>query len=573
MDLKNLKLTDIANTRENNITTGKMYQTVIERERAGSYLGRTVQMVPHLTDAIIQHIERVSRVPVDDTNEQPDVCIIELGGTIGDMESAVFVEALRQLRRRAGKDNFLQIHVSLIPVIHGEMKSKPTQAAIREVRSLGLSPDLIACRCSKALDEATIRKIALYCDVEPSQVVSVTDVASLYHVPLLLESQGLTDLVSEVLCLSQIDLSRWLVERGAMTWNAWTELTISQDHLYESVSIALIGKYTDHPDSYHSVVKSLEHAAMACSRKLVLITVDAEHLEKATSNNSPKEYHKAWHQVYTADGILIPGGFGQRGCEGMISAIQTCREQKTPFLGICLGLQLATVEYARNKCDLPKAASAEFNAEAADPLIIHMPEIDRRTMGATMRLGNRPTIFQEGCEWSKIYKLYRDDPSSQLPATNGISATSKPKDTATVPLANGDHHNILDASSTTTQSPPLSQKPPPLVINERHRHRYEVNPEYVDRLEKAGLHFVGRDDKGERMEILELKDHPYFVGVQFHPEYLSRVLRPSNPFLGLVAASAGLLPEIMKRRRARAAEVFSGEVGVVDGEGTSSLES
>ena len=526
-----------------------MYQRVIELERSGRhYLGKTVQMVPHLTNAIIEHIERVSRVPVDDTNETPDVCIIELGGTIGDLESAVFIEALRQLRRKVGKDNFLQIHVSLIPVIHGELKSKPTQTAIREVRSLGLSPDLIACRCSKALDEGTINKIALYCDVERTQVVSVTDVASLYHVPLLLESQGLITLVSDLFRLDSITASPSLVKRGAQIWQTWRKLTISQDHLYKSVTIAMVGKYTDHPDSYHSVVKSLEHAAMACARKLELIIIDASHLEKAKSISAPKEYHRAWSQVHTADGLLIPGGYDERGCEGMIAAIEICRKQKTPFLGICLGLQLATIEFARNECDLPLAASAEWKRETALPLITYMPEIDREKMGETARLGNRPTIFRPGSEWSKIYKLYRQDQGSSLSTVNGTPISS---------LTNGNMNSTVIANGAATQSPTPSSSTAPLIINERHRHRYEVNPEYVEQLEKGGLQFVGRDDKGERMEILELKDHPYFVGVQFHPEFLSRVLRPSKPFLGLVAASVGILEDILGGEL-RLAEEFEG---------------
>ena len=550
----------IKHTRENNITTGKMYQAVIERERAGHYLGRTVQMIPHLTDAIIEHIERVSRVPVDDTNEEPDVCIVELGGTVGDLESAVFVEALRQLRRRVGKDNFLQIHVSLIPVINGEMKSKPTQAAIRDVRSLGLSPDLIACRCTIPLDERTIDKIASYCDVERSQVVEMTTVASLYKVPLAMESQGIINVVSEILRLDKLTASPRLVKKGGQTWNAWKELTISQDHLHKSVSIALVGKYTAHPDAYHSVVKSLEHAAMACSRKLNLLLIDAEHLEEATSINSPKEFHKAWQEVYTADGILVPGGFGQRGCEGMISAIKTCREKQTPFLGVCLGLQLATIEFARQKCGLAQAESSEFNAQAAVPLVVHMPEIDQRTMGATMRLGNRPTIFQPGSEWSKIYKFYRQDQNSSIPATNGTSKSDLPNGSLQLPSVNGISNNVPTTNGTPIQTPP-SPSNSPLIINERHRHRYEINPAYVDQLEQAGLNFVGRDESGQRMEILELKDHPYFVGVQFHPEYLSRVLRPSKPFLGLVAASAGILPEVLGGKKKRASGMGFGEVG------------
>lgn len=373
-------------TRDNNITTGKMYQNVIAKERAGKYLGKTVQMVPHLTDEIQETIERVSRIPVDDTNETPDVCIIELGGTIGDMESAVFVEALRRLRRTIGKDNFLQIHVSLVPDIQGELKSKPTQAAIREVRQLGLSPDLIACRCVKTLHKKLIDKIALYCDVEPSQVVSVTDVSSLYRVPLLLDSQGLTEQLIDVLRLNQRTVPPSLVMKGSQTWNAWKELTISRDHFFKEVRIVLVGKYTDHPDAYHSITKSLEHAAMACSRKLIRIEVHSGHLEAAAKTESPVEYHEAWSQVHSANGVLVPGGFGVRACEGMVSAIKTCRETKTPFLGICLGLQLAAIEFARNICDLPQADSTEFHENAATPLIIEMPEIDKTTMGATMRL-------------------------------------------------------------------------------------------------------------------------------------------------------------------------------------------
>ena len=431
-------------------------------------------------------------------------------------------------------------------------------------------PDLIACRCSKTLDESAINKIALYCDVERSQVVSVTDANSIYHVPLLLESQNLTGLVSEELRLDRLTVSPWLFKRGGQAWKAWKELTIAQDLLHESVSIALVLKYLSSPDSYHSVVKSLEHAAMACSRKLVRITVNAEHLEEATLISSPKDFYKAWGQIYAADGILVPGGFGERGCEGMISAIKTCREKDIPFLGICLGLQLATVEFARNKCDLPQAASAEFNAEATVPLIVHMPEIEQARKGGTMRLGNRPTILQPGCEWSKIYQLYRQGQSPSMPTANRLSRDVKP------PSINGSSNDTSTANSASLKVPSESTgsslKVPsestgasPLVINERHRHRYEVNPAYVEQLEQAGLSFVGRDESGQRMEILELKDHPYFIGVQFHPEYLSRVLKPSKPFLGFVAASAGMLPEVLSGKRQRASLMDYGGADLVDG--------
>lgn len=560
LDLGNYeRYLNVTLTRDNNITTGKMYQNVIAKERAGKYLGKTVQMVPHLTDEIQHTIERVARVPVDDTNETPDVCIIELGGTVGDMESAVFVEALRRLRRTVGKDHFLQIHVSLVPDIHGELKSKPTQAAIRDVRSLGLSPDLIACRCLKPLDQRTIDKIALYCDVERSQVVAVSDVSSLYRVPLLLESQGLTEQLIDVLRLEQDTISPLLVSKGSQTWNSWKSLTISRDHFFKEVRIVLVGKYTDHPDAYHSVVKALEHAAMACSRKLIRIDVHSGHLEAAAETHSPAAYHEAWHKVCTADGVVVPGGFGVRACEGMISAIKSCREKNTPFLGICLGLQLAAIEFARNKCGLLQADSTEFQANAAVPLIIEMPEIDKTTMGATMRLGLRPTHFLPGSEWSKVYNLYRNDPGSSMPTTNGTAPLATSTSDIASSSINGfsNHSSTANGTAVEVPSPPAGSSP--LIINERHRHRWEVNPAFVETLESAGMDFIGRDDSGKRMEILELKDHPYFVGVQFHPEYLSRVLRPSKPFLGLVAASAGILPEVLSGKGRRSSMMEDGE--------------
>ncbi|KAI9826406.1 MAG: CTP synthase ura7 [Thelocarpon impressellum] len=491
LDLGNYeRYLNITLTRENNITTGKIYQHVIERERRGDYLGRTVQVVPHLTDAIQDWIERVAKIPVDDTNERPDVCIIELGGTVGDIESGPFIEAMRQLRRRAGKDNFLQVHVSLVPVVGGEQKTKPTQQAIRDVRSAGLSPDLVACRCSEPLDRSTTDKIAMFCQVEPEQVVAVHDVSSTYHVPLLLERQGLVGLLRRILHLDGLAIAPALLERGQATWREWKRLTVAQDHLYESVKIALVGKYTKLHDAYLSVVKSLEHAAMRCGKRLDLVWVDAAHLEPATDQDRRAAFHKAWHDVCTADGILIPGGFGARGVEGMVAAAAWARRNATPFLGICLGMQVAVVEFARDACGLPEATSVEFDEQTPDPVVVYMPEIDREKKGGTMRLGLRPTRFQPDTAWSRLRRLY------------GVGVD---------------------------------------VIHERHRHRYEVNPAYVDRLARAGLHFVGRDETGERMEMLELRAHPWYVAVQFHPEYLSRVLQPSKPYLGFVAAASGCL--------------------------------
>lgn len=265
-------------------------------------------MVPHLTDAIQDWIQRVARIPVDDTNEEPDVCIIELGGTVGDIESAPFIEAMRQLRRRAGKDNFLQILVSLVPVINSEQKTKPTQAAIKDVKSAGLSPDLIACRCVEPLRKETTDKIAVFCDVEADQVMGVRNVSSTYHVPLLLENQGLVTHLRGILRLDDLTISPALVEKGTRTWKAWNALTTSTEHAHKAVSIALVGKYTKLHDSYLSVEKSLEHCAMACNRKLDLRWISSDLLEEPTRSSSPAEFHKAWHELCTADGILVPGG-------------------------------------------------------------------------------------------------------------------------------------------------------------------------------------------------------------------------------------------------------------------------
>ncbi|KAL8796337.1 MAG: hypothetical protein Q9195_001244 [Heterodermia aff. obscurata] len=517
----------ISLSRENNITTGKIYNHVIECERKGVYAGYTVQVVPHITNAVQDWCERVARIPVDDTKEEPDVCIIELGGTVGDIESAPFIESMRQLRMRAGsRENFLHIHVTYVPVIHGEQKTKPTQQAIRDVRKEGLFPDLIACRCENELEDATVEK---------SQVVAVHDVSSTYHVPVVLESQGMLRTLEDILRLKELGPSPSLREKGRQTWHAWKALTTSQEHVHESVSIALVGKYMKQPDSYLSVVKSLEHAAMACSRKLNLIMIDAEHLELATEKQNAEEYHKAWHKICTAQGILVPGGFAERGTNGMIAAAKFARTTSKPYLGICLGMQIAVIEYARNVCNIPGATSEEFNEHTSDLVVIFMPEIDRTTLGGTMRLGLRPTLFQPHSEWSKLRALYGEE--AQLtngtpPKTNGVATHSPPP------------KNSNTANGATSETPPDAS---PLVIQERHRHRYEVNPAYVDILASNGMSFVGKDDLGERMEIMELEGHPWYVGVQYHPEYLSRVVRPSKPYLGFVAAASGCLEEIIGR--------------------------
>lgn len=482
-------------TRDHNITTGKVYQSVIESERTGHYLGKTVQVVPHVTDAIQEWIERVAKLPVDDSHAEPDVCIIELGGTVGDIESAPFIHALSQLQRKAGKGNFVQIHVSYVPVIPpgpgGEQKTKPTQRAMSDVRSAGLNPDLIACRCEQPLDQGTINKIANMCSIEQFQVIAVHNVTTTYHVPLLLEKQKLISTISKMLDLAPLKRSPDLIAQGSAMWKDWVSLARSQDFSHDTVNIALVGKYTSLHDAYISVGKALEHAAMFCHKKIKIIWVDSSHLEDESA--SPADYHKAWHSVCTADGILVPGGFGIRGCEGMMKAITWARTNNKPFLGVCLGMQLAVLEYCRNVVRIDDVGSAELHPTAANHAIVYMPDVDKKKLGGTMRLGKHPCIFQEKTEWSRLRALYGESVSQ---------------------------------------------------IEERHRHRYEVNPSFIEKIEKAGLTFIGKDTKGERMEIVEIKDHPWFVGVQFHPEYLSRVLSPSKTFLGFFAAAAGCLDEV-----------------------------
>lgn len=488
LDLGNYeRYLNVTLTREHNITTGKIYLQVIEGERRGDYLGKTVQVIPHVTNAIQDWIERVATIPVDETGETPDVCIIELGGTVGDIESGHFTEALRQFQFRVGHENFALMHVSLVPLAGGnEQKTKPTQAAIRELRGLGLTADFIACRCSQTLEQASIEKIGMFCHVGPDQVLAVHTVNSTYHVPLLLDEQNILRSLRKRLNLGEIPISVPQQQKGERLWKRWQDLTTAHDGLEHIVEIVLVGKYTKVQDSYISVVKSLEHAALACNRKLSLKWVDSSDLEPGS------EGHDHAHDVLQqADGVLIPGGFGTRGTEGMIIAAKWARENRKPFLGVCLGLQIGVIEYARNVMGLEDANSTELKADTADPVVDTMPEIDQDNKGGTMRLGLQGTHMQPDTEWSKIRRLYKMEP----------------------------------------------------VVQERHRHRYEINPQYVARIEAAGLTFVGKDDTGKRMEIFELREHPYYIGVQYHPEYLTRPLAPSPPFLGLVAAASG--PEVL----------------------------
>lgn len=476
LDLGNYeRFLDINLGKNNNLTTGKIYSKVIESERRGDYLGKTVQVIPHITDAIQDWIEEVAHVAADGSEDVPDACIIELGGTVGDIESAPYIEALRQFQFRVGRENISFVHVSLVPVMGpvGEQKTKPTQHSVKELRGLGITPDILVCRSTSPMTQETKEKLAAFCHVSPDAVMSTHDVPNIYHVPLMLEKQGLCKILN-VDCNATELLSEW------------EKMALNLDTLTEEVNIAMVGKYTDLSDAYLSVIKSLQHAAMAVNRKLNIDWIEASHLEDSWKGNNSKEFDNSWELLKGADGVLVPGGFGDRGIEGKIRAAEYARTSKTPYLGICLGLQVATIEFCRNVLNLTGANSTEFEDNPSYPAVVFMPEISKTHLGGTMRLGSRPTLWQvDNC---KIKSLYGAGES----------------------------------------------------VDERHRHRYEVNPDIIEDIEAAGLVFVGKDETGQRCEIFELEDHPYYVGVQFHPEFKSRPGKPSPPFLGLLQASSGL---------------------------------
>ena len=477
LDLGNYeRFLDVALTRDNNITTGKVYANVIEKERRGDYLGKTVQVVPHITNEIQEWIERVAHVPADGSSETPDACVIELGGTVGDIESAPFIEALRQFQFRAGKGNVCFVHVSLVPVMGpvGEQKTKPTQHTVKELRGLGIIPDILVCRSEKPLDSETKSKLAAFCHVGEDAVVSAHDVSNLYQIPISLFEQSVLGKVSSHLGFE--------VPQNLPILDEWKEMADKVDTLEDQVRIAMVGKYTGLSDSYLSVIKALQHSAFAVDRKLIIDWIESADLDP---NDRTDRYEEAWKILKEADGILVPGGFGNRGVEGKIAAANYARVNRVPYLGVCLGLQIATIEFCRNVLNLHGANSAEFDEEAPVHAVVFMPEISKTHMGGTMRLGSKPTPFLvDDC---KIRRLYGD----------------------------------VD------------------YVDERHRHRYEVNPDLIDRIESSGLKYVGKDETGKRCEIMELEGHPYYVGTQYHPEFKSRPGRPSPPFLGLLKAACG----------------------------------
>ena len=445
-----------------NVTAGRIYDTILSRERKGEYLGRTVQVIPHVTDEIKHRIKLPALKAPED---QPvDVVLTEIGGTVGDIESLPFVEAIRQMRLDLGTKRSLYIHLTLVPYIEtaGELKTKPTQHSVREMRGIGIQPDVLVARCRVGLPSDVRRKIALFCNVEEDCVIDAPDVPSIYEVPLRLEAQNLDEIV-----LRKLEL-----ECAPLHFEGWRRIVDGIYNATEEVRIALVGKYTGLKDAYKSIIESFVHAGVSNGVKVQIDWVSAE----AVADDGPAVH------LARADGVLIPGGFGERGTEGKIAAVRYARENGVPFLGICLGLQMAVIEYARGVLGLNKANSTELSADTPDPVIALMSEQEGiEDLGGTMRLGRYPCDLEEGSLARRLYG---------------------------------------------TES-----------VGERHRHRYEVNNNYRDRLEEAGLRFSGRSPDGLLAEIIEIPEHPFFIAVQFHPELRSRPERPHPLFHGLVEAA------------------------------------
>jgi len=456
LDLGNYeRFLDVNLTSENNITTGRVYKSVIEKERRGDYLGKTVQIVPHITDEIREWIKRVAH------KSNAHICLVEIGGTVGDIESMPFLEAVRQLHQEVGHENIIFLHTTLIPVVGvvGEQKTKPTQHSVKELRAIGIDPDIIIGRSEKPLERQTKEKISLFCDVPVEAVVSVPDVELIYEVPLVLDKQGLTDFI-----LKRFRLAK---KNGLEKWKKFVEKMQKAEN---TVSIGIVGKYTALGDSYISILEAFRHAGAALDVKVMVKWVEAEDLEAGDMS-----------LLKQVDGILVPGGFGERGAEGKIIAISHARQYDIPFLGICYGFQLAVVEYGRNVVGLD-CNTTEIDPNTKNPIIMILPEqYGVENLGGTMRLGGQPVKIKKG---TLAYSLYGKE-----------------------------------------------------EIRERHRHRYEVNPEYVGVLEKNGLIFSGIAPDKIRMEILEIANHPFFIASQFHPEFTSRPLRPSPLFYGFIKAA------------------------------------
>jgi CTP synthase len=443
-------------SRRNNCTTGQIYDTVIQKERRGDYLGVTVQVIPHITDEIKNRIRLAA--------EGHDLCIVEVGGTVGDIESLPFLEAIREFRWDLGRENVLYIHLTLVPFIPaaGELKTKPTQHSVKELTGLGISPDILLCRCDRPLERKFKAKIAHFCNVEENCVIAAEDVASIYEVLLKFHEEALDQRVVE-------KLNIWT---GQPNLTKWRRLVKTAQNPKTTVNIVVVGKYVNLVDSYKSLHEAIAHGAIANEARVHIDYVEAEELEKG----NPAD------RLGNADGIIIPGGFGDRGIEGKIRAVRFARENRVPILGICLGLQMMVIEYARRVLGLKQANSREFNATTPDAVVDMMEtqrEVDKK--GGTMRLGAYPCVIKSGSLAASLYRRNR--------------------------------------------------------ISERHRHRYEVNNGYRAPLEKAGFKATGTSPDASLVEIMELPDHPWFLGCQFHPELKSRPLECHPLFRGLIRAA------------------------------------
>ncbi len=443
-------------TRDNNLTTGRIYEQIITKERRGDYLGKTVQVIPHVTNEIKNAMRKVA--------QDCEVAIVEIGGTVGDIESLPFLEAIRQMRQDLGRDNTLFVHVTLIPWIAAaqELKTKPTQHSVKEMLSIGIQPDILLCRSDRAVPREMRSKIALFCNVQEAAVIAARDVDSIYEVPLTFAAEGVDRLALEYL----------RIEAKAPDLSKWKDIVHRAYNPQGEVSIGIVGKYVEYEDSYKSLKEALVHGALAHNLKLRVTWIEAEGLEVP-------EYEQ---QLAGFDGILVPGGFGKRGIEGMLNAIRYAREHKVPYFGICLGMQTACIEYARNVCGLKGANSGEFDPATPHRIIYKLRELTGvEEMGGTMRLGAWDCCMEPGSLAAKAYG--------------------------------------------TTE------------ISERHRHRYEFNREYEAVLTGAGLRLTGTTPDATYVEIVEIPDHPFFLGCQFHPEFKSKPLEPHPLFREFVGAS------------------------------------
>ena len=445
-------------TQANNITTGRIYSNVITKERRGEYLGSTVQVIPHITDEIKSAVRRVA--------PGNDVVVVEVGGTVGDIESLPFLEAIRQFRHDVGRENTVFIHLTLVPWIAaaGEVKTKPTQHSVRDLMEIGIQPDILICRTERPLAEDVKRKIALFCNVEFGAVIESPDVSTIYQIPLVFHEQGFDELVCRRLGL----------EGRALDLSAWQEMVRRVTHPARKIRIAVVGKYTDYADSYKSVQEALIHGGIANEVGVEIAWTSSDLFTDAATSRA---------LLAGVDGILVPGGFGVRGVEGMVEAIRAAREGKIPFFGICLGMQVAIIEFARHVAGLDDSNSSEFAPECGHPVISLLESQQGvQDMGGTMRLGTYPCRLRPGSKAAEIY--------------------GQPE------------------------------------ISERHRHRYEVSNQYRERFQQQGMRLSGLSPDGSLVEMIELPDHPYFVACQFHPELKSRPTRPHPLFSAFVAAAA-----------------------------------